>query len=117
MNKLGRIEEDIKYYLNKILTEKVKNPNVDGMISITKVNVTKDLKYAKVFLSIFGAKNSNSVLKEIEKSKGYIKRELGLVLKARNIPELVFEMDTSMEYGSRMNEIIENLNITKETEE
>ncbi|MDD2628036.1 MAG: 30S ribosome-binding factor RbfA [Clostridia bacterium] len=117
MNKLGRIEEDIKYYLSKILTEKVKNPNIDGMISITKVGVTKDLKYAKVFLSIFGAKDSNNVLKEIEKSKGYIKRELSLVLKARNIPELVFEKDNSMEYGSRMNEIIENLNITKETEE
>lgn len=113
MHKIDRLEEDMKYYLSNIISEKVKNPNVNGIISITAVHVTKDMKYAKVYLSIFNAKSKSKVLDEIRKSKGYIKKELSYVLKARNIPELVFEEDDSMEYGNYMNEKIKSLNISK----
>lgn len=114
MHKIDRLEEDIKYYLSNILSEKVKNPNIDGIITVTAVKVTKDQKYAKVYVSIFNTKSKKKVLEEIRKAKGYIKRELGMVLKARNIPELIFEEDDSMEYGSYMDKVIENLNISKE---
>ncbi len=114
MHKIDRLEEDIKYYLSNIISEKVKNPNVTGIITVTSVKVTKDLKYAKVYLSIFNARSKNKVIEEIRKSKGFIKRELSLVLKARNIPELIFEEDDSMEYGSYMNDVIKKLNISHE---
>ena len=113
MHKIDRIEEDMKYYLSNIISEKVKNPNINGIITVTSVKVTKDMKYAKVYLSIFNAKSKSKVLDEIRKSKGYIKKELSYVLKARNIPELVFEEDDSMEYGNYMNEKIRSLNISK----
>lgn len=117
MHKIDRLEEDIKYYLSRIISEKLKSPNIDGIISVTTVKVTKDQKYAKVYLSIFNAKNKLAVLEQIRRAKGYIKRELGLTLKARNIPELVFEEDDSMEYGSYMDAKIKSLNISHEQEE
>ena len=117
MHKIDRLEEDIKYYLSRIISEKLKSPNIDGIISVTTVKVTKDQKYAKVYLSIFNAKNKSAVLEQIRRAKGYIKRELGLSLKARNIPELVFEEDDSMEYGSYMTEKIKSLNISHKQDE
>ncbi len=117
MHKIDRLEEDIKYYLSRIISEKLKSPNIDGIISVTAVKVTKDQKYAKVYLSIFNAKNKSEVLEQIRRAKGYIKRELGLTLKARNIPELVFEEDDSMEYGSYMTEKIKSLNISHKQDE
>ena len=116
MHKIDRLEEDIKYYLSRIISEKVKNPNITGIISVTDVKVTKDVKYAKVYLSIFNVKNKKAVLEEIKKSKGFIRKELSLSLKARNIPELVFEEDDSMEYGSYMDEKIRSLNISHDKE-
>ncbi len=117
MHKIDRLEEDMKYYLSSIISEKVKNPNINGIITITSVHVTKDMKYAKVYLSVFNAKSKSKVIDEIKKSKGYIKKELSYVLKARNIPELVFVEDDSMEYGNYMNEKIKSLNISKEDDE
>ena len=117
MHKIDRLEEDMKYYLSNIISEKVKNPNINGIITITAVKVTKDMKYAKVYLSIFNAKSKTKVIEEIRKSKGYIKKELSLVLKARNIPELIFQEDDSMEYGNYMNEKIRSLNISKADDE
>lgn len=114
MHKIDRLEEDMKYYLSRIISEKLKNPNITGIISVTTVKVTKDQKYAKVYLSIFNAKNKKEVLEQIKRAKGYIKKELSLTLKARNIPELVFEEDDSMEYGSYMAEKIRSLNISHE---
>lgn len=116
MHKIDRLEENIKYYLSRIIFERLKNPNVNGIITVTGVKVTKDQKYAKVYLSIFNAKNKKNVLEEIRKAKGFIKRELSLTLKARNIPELVFEEDDSMEYGSYMDKKIRSLNISHKEE-
>ena len=48
-----RIDEDIKYFLSKIIREDLKNPKITGLISITSVNTTKDLRYCKVYVSIF----------------------------------------------------------------
>ena len=112
MHKIDRLEEDIKYYLSRIISERLKNPNVTGIITITSVKVTKDLKYAKVYVSIFNVKNKKAVLEEIKKSKGFIKKELSFSLKARNIPELIFCEDDSMEYGSYMDAKIKSLNIS-----
>lgn len=114
MQKTGRIEEDIKYYLSKILLEKLKNPKIEGIVTVTAVTVTKDLRYATVYLSIYNVRNTKRVLNEIEKSKGYIKKELGMVLKARSIPDLVFKLDDSAAYGSYMDKVLKDLDISQE---
>ena len=111
---VDRINEDIKYYLSKIIREDIKNPRITGVISITSVNTTKDLRYAKIYVSIFGTKYTHQTFNELKKSSGYIRKQLASMLKARNIPDLVFELDDSMEYGSHMDEVLKKLELEDE---
>jgi len=111
--RIERTDEDIKYYLSKIILEEIKSPKITGIITITSVETTKDLKYSKVYVSIFGTKYTKQVFAELVKSTGYIKKRLGSVLKARAIPDLEFKLDDSMEYGSHMDKVIKELNIPK----
>lgn len=108
---VDRINEDIKYYVSKIIREDIKNPKIQGIISITSVNTTKDLRYAKVYVSVYGTKYTHQTFNELKKSSGYIRKCLSTMLKARNIPDLVFELDDSMEYGSHMDEVLKRLEL------
>jgi len=107
--RIDRVDEDIKYCVSKILREDIKNPKITGVISITSVNTTKDLRYAKVYVSIFGTKYTHQTFNEIKKSSSYIRKRLSEMLKARSIPDLVFELDDSMEYGSHMDQVLKKL--------
>ena len=111
---VDRINEDIKYYVSKIIREDIKNPRITGVISITSVNTTKDLRYAKIYVSIFGTKYTHQTFNELKKSSGYIRKQLASMLKARNITDLVFELDDSMEYGSHMDEVLKKLELEDE---
>lgn len=111
---VDRINEDIKYYVSKTIREDIKNPRITGVISITSVNTTKDLRYAKIYVSIFGTKYTHQTFNELKKSSGYIRKQLASMLKARNIPDLVFELDDSMEYGSHMDEVLKKLELEDE---
>lgn len=107
--RIERYDEDIKYYLSKIIGEGLKDPKLGCFISITSVNTTKDLRYAKVYVSIFGTKYTGQAFAELEKAKGYIKKRLGQMLKARAIPDIEFVLDDSIGYGAYMDEVIKNL--------
>ena len=110
-NKLARTNDDIQFALSKIITQ-VKDPRVQqGMISATRVETTGDLKYAKVWLSVLGLENEKSFKKGLKSAGGWIRRELGQRMSLRNTPELVFELDRSIEYGAHINELINSLNI------
>lgn len=106
---VDRINEDIKYYLDKIIREDVKDPKISGIISITQVSTTKDLRYAKVYVSIYGTKYTHQTFNEIKKASGFIRKRLSTMLKARAIPDIVFELDDSMEYGSHMDQVLKSL--------
>lgn len=111
--RIGRIDEDIKYYISKIILEEIKDPKVTGFVTITSVETTRDLKYAKVYISIFGTKYTKQAFLEIVKATGYIKKRLGCMLKARAIPDIEFKLDDSMEYGSHMDKVFKDLDINK----
>ncbi len=104
-----RLEQDVKVALSKIISYEVKDPGVDGMISVTDVKITPDQKYAKVYVSIFGKKNKDSVINSLKKASGYIKKELAQKVSMRNIPEIIFEIDNSMEYGEHMDRVIKDI--------
>lgn len=107
--RIESIDEDIKYYLSKIINEELNSNKYNCFITITDVETTKDLRYAKVYVSIYGTKYTNQAFAEFCKAKGYIKKRLGQVLKARNIPDLDFKLDDSMEYGAYMDKVLDNL--------
>lgn len=112
--RLGRIEEEYKKELSQIIGYELKNPNVTGLISVTKVKVTNDLKYAKVYVSILNAKNRKDTLAGLKKSSGFIRSELAKRVNLRNTPELLFELDDSLEYGARIDTILKEIMPKKE---
>lgn len=108
-NRLGRIDEEYRKEISQILSYELKNPNVTGLISVTKVKVTNDLKYAKVYVSILNSKNVKDTLAGLKKSSGYIRSELAKRVNLRNTPELIFELDDSIEYGTKIDAILKEI--------
>ena len=110
-NKLARTNDDIQFVISKLLRE-VKDPRVQqGMISVTRVETTGDLRYSKIWLSVLGMKDEKEFRRGLRSASGYLRRELGNSMKLRYTPELIFEIDHSIEYGAHINEVINSLEI------
>jgi ribosome-binding factor A len=109
MQRHQRLEQDVKVALSDIITYEVKEPSVTGIISVTDVKITPDQKYAKVYISVFGKSNKQKIIEALKKATGFIKLELGKKVRMRNIPELQFELDDSIEYGAYMDKVIDNV--------
>ena len=108
-NRMGRIDEEYRKELSQIISYDLKNPNVTGMISVTKVKVTTDLKYAKIYVSILNSKNIKETMEGLKKSSGFIRSELAKRINLRNTPELIFEIDDSIEYGAKIDSILKEI--------
>ena len=116
-NKLARTNDDIQIVLSKLLRE-IKDPRVQqGMISVTRVETTGDLRYSKVWLSVMGMKDEKEFKKGLKSASGWLRRELGKTMKLRYTPELVFEIDHSIEYGAHISQVISALEIKHDEEE
>lgn len=109
MQRHERLEQDVKVALSNIIAYEVKDPAVDGLISVTDVNITPDQKYAKVFISVFGKQNKQKVLDALKKASGFMKSELGRRVRMRNVPSLQFALDDSIEYGNHMDRVIQDV--------
>lgn len=107
--KINRVTSDIRLCLSELLRE-VKDPRVSKMLSIVKLDVTGDMSYATVYVSaIEGSDKTIESVKALNKSAaGYIRRELGLRLKLRKVPELRFVADNSIENSAHISKIIES---------
>ena len=108
-NRLGRIDEEYRREISQIINYDLKNPNVTGLISVTKVKVTNDLKYAKVYVSILNAKSAKEDLAILKKSAGLTRSLLARRMNMRITPEIIFELDDSMEYGARIDSILKDI--------
>ena len=116
-NKLARTNDDIQFVLSKLINE-VKDPRVQqGMISVTRVETTGDLRYSKVWLSVMGMRDEKEFKKGLKSASGWLRRELGNSMNLRYTPELVFEIDHSIEYGAHISEVINSLDIKHDDEE
>lgn len=108
-NRFNRIDGELKREISQIINYELKNPNVTGLISVTKAHVTKDLKYAKVYVSILNSKNIKETLAGLKKSAGYIRSEIAKRINLRVTPELIFELDDSIEYGAKIDTILKEI--------
>ena len=97
--------------LSQIITYELKNPDVTGMISVTKVKVTPDLKYAKVYVSILNPKSVEETMKGLKESAGFIRSQVAKTVNLRITPELVFEYDYSIEHGEKIDNILKQISI------
>ena len=106
--KLDRINEELKREVSNIINYELKNSKVTGMISITKVKVTPDLRYARVWISALNCKNKKETLLGLKQSAGFIRGCIAKKINLRLTPELVFEFDETIEYGEKIDNILNN---------
>ncbi|HOB64698.1 MAG TPA: 30S ribosome-binding factor RbfA [Clostridia bacterium] len=115
--KVERIDSEIARELSLLIAYEVKDPRIaDAMITVTGVKTTKDLKYAKVFVSIM-AEDKKSALKLLQSMAGFLRSELSARIRARTVPELTFALDESFEYGQKIEKILRDINASKKDEQ
>ncbi|ANY69631.1 30S ribosome-binding factor RbfA [Paenibacillus algorifonticola] len=108
--RVGRVGEQIKKELSQIIQTEIKDPRV-GFITVTGVETSNDLSQAKVYLSVLGSEEQKEeTLKAIGRATGFIRSELGKRMRLRHTPVLIFKFDSSIEYGSRIEGILEEIN-------
>lgn len=111
-NRIGRINEEIQRELSSLIRN-VKDPRVSGMISVTAVETTPDLKYCKVYISVLDKSDVAQVLKGLKSAAGYLRRELGRTLNLRNTPQLSFVNDDSIDKGSYILSLLRDPEVVK----
>ena len=108
-HKLERVNEELKREISNIINYELKNSKVTGMISVTKVKVTPDLRYARIWISALNCKNKKDTLIGLKQSSGFIRSQIAQKVNMRITPELVFEFDDTMEYGERIDSILNEI--------
>ena len=111
-NRIGRINEEIQRELAALIPT-VKDPRVSGMISVTAVEATPDLKFAKIYISALDKGGEEQVLRGLKSASGYLRRELGRSLNLRYTPELTFVRDDSINKGAHILEMLRDPEVVK----
>ena len=111
-NRIGRINEEIQRELASLIPN-VKDPRVTGMISVTAVETTPDLRWAKVYVSMLDKSSAAQVVKGLKSAAGYLRRELGRALNLRYTPELLFVEDDSIDKGAHILEMLWDPEVVK----
>ena len=109
-NRISRINEEIQRQLSADI-RRLKDPRVSGsgMVSVTRVDTTGDLRYARIYVSVLDKSQEKDVLKGLKSAGGFLRRELGSALGLRYTPELLFEADDSIAYGAHILEVMQGV--------
>ena len=108
-NRTRRIAEEIRKIVSTMLINGIKDPRINSLVSVTDVEVTSDLSYAYIYVSILGG-DEESTLDGLKSACGYIRREVGKSIKIRHTPEIIFKIDDSLLKGMYMDELIKKIN-------
>ena len=111
-NRIGRINEEIQRELAALIRT-VKDPRVHGLVSITAVDTTPDLRYAKIYVSVLDKSDVKEIVKGLKSAGGYLRRELGRALSLRYTPELQFVEDDSIDTGAHILSMLRNPEVVK----
>ncbi|KAB2954351.1 30S ribosome-binding factor RbfA [Heliorestis acidaminivorans] len=105
-HRAARVAEEIKRELARLIRDEMKDPRL-GFVSITDVEVSKDIRHAKVYVSVLGDEEvRKATLTALKQATGYLRSELSNNIRVRFMPELAFQFDDSIEKGSRINELL-----------
>ena len=108
--KYSRMNGEVQREISKIISREIKDPRIHPMTSVVSVDVTPDLKFAKVFVSVLGnEEDKENTKKGLTSAASHIRSLLAKSLNLRNTPELTFVIDDSIEYGVNMSKKIEDL--------
>lgn len=109
-NRLAGIESEFKRALSDIIRNDMNDPRISEMASVTRIDISSDLKYAKAYISVFDTeKMKNSTIETLTHAEHFIKNEIGARINIRRLPEITFILDTSIEYSSRISELLKKV--------
>ncbi len=109
--RISRISEEVKKVVSDLLFKGLKDPRVNSMTSVTNVEVTRDLRFAKIYVSVLGSQEEKEAsLEGLESAKGFIRKEIGSRIDLRYAPEPLFYLDDSIEQGIYMTKLIDEVN-------
>lgn len=109
-NRMEKVNEELKREIGHIISLELNNSAFKkGLISVTKVSTSPDLKFAKVYVSMINVGDKKDVLKALKKSSGFVRTEIAKKVNLKYTPEIIFEFDESIEYGDRIDNILKDI--------
>ena len=115
--RIDRISEQVRREVDLIVREQVSDPRVKGTFSVTRAEVTRDLRYAKIFVSVLESENREPLMKALKNAAGFVRHELGKRMIIRYAPEILFEEDHNIEYGIHISSILKQVRSEEEMDE
>ncbi len=110
--RVERVQSLIRHELGELIQQDLNDPRITGLVSITEVEVTPDLRRARIFFSVYGTEeDGKSAMDAFISAQPYLRRELGKRLDLRYAPQLEFRLDRSMEYAEQMNKLFQNIHV------
>ena len=114
--RIDRISEEVRHAIDAIIRE-MNDPRICGTYCVTHADVTRDLRFAKVYVSVLEDDKADDMIKALKKAAGFIRRELGFRVDLRYTPELIFERDRNIAYGVHIAQVLKEVAPKEETEE
>jgi len=109
-DRISVIQSEFKRVLSDIIKNEMKDPRISEMASVTRVELSRDLKYAKAYISVYDSdKLKKSTIETLTHAEHFIKNEVGARMRLRRLPEIKFLLDTSIEYSSRISELLKKV--------
>ena len=105
-NRIDRISEEVRREVDRIIREDLNDPRITGTFSITRADVTRDLRHAKIFVSVLEDDQCEGMMAALKKAAGFIRRELGQNIIIRYSPELTFVSDENIAYGVHIAKVL-----------
>lgn len=105
-DRIDRISQEVHKAIDGIIRDELNDPRIRGTWSIVRCEVTRDLRYCKVRVSILEEDARKDMMKALQKAAGFIRRELGRRVDLRYVPEILFELDTNIEYAAHINQLL-----------
>ena len=113
--RIDRISEQVRREVDRIIRESLSDPRIQGTYSVTRAEVTRDLRYAKVYVSILEEENRAPMMAALRSAAGFVRHELGQSMIIRYAPEIVFEPDTNIEYGIHIASVLKQVQAEEAT--
>ena len=113
--RIDRISEQVRREVDRIIRERLSDPRIHGTFSVTRAEVTRDLRYAKIYVSILEETDRAPMMAALKKAAGFVRHELGQSMIIRYAPEILFEKDHNIEYGIHIASVLRQVRPEEET--
>lgn len=111
LNRSRRVAGEMKKVVGRVINREIKDPRIASLTSVTGVDLSRDLRYATIYVSIYGSEDEqNETMQILQRAAGFIRSEIGRSIRLRYTPEINFVEDRSMEYGAHIDRVLKSLN-------